>query len=76
MRNSKALKTDIATYGAILVSFLNEKLPSEIKVILFQNFQNDILQLSNVLKILKKRGGYKVKILLNWSFFWTWTQKT
>ena len=49
-RNLKALDIDIATYGAILVSFLNGKLPLEIRVILARNFQNDISQLYGVLK--------------------------
>ena len=54
MRNLKALNIDIATYGAILVPFLNGKLPSEIRVILSRIFQNNILQLDDMLKILKR----------------------
>ena len=54
VRNLKALNIDIATYGAILVPFLNGKLPSEIRVILSRNFQNDIWQLDDMLKILKR----------------------
>ena len=54
VRNLKALSIDIATYGAILVPFLNGKLPSEIRVILSRNFQNDIWQLDDMLKILKR----------------------
>ena len=38
VRNLKALNIDIATYGAILVPFLNGKLPSENRVILSRNF--------------------------------------
>lgn len=49
-RNLKALDIDNATYGAILVSFLNGKLPLEIRVILARNFQNDISQLDGMLK--------------------------
>ena len=51
VRNLKALNIDIATYGAILVPFLNGKLPPEIRVILSRNFQNDIWQLDDMLKI-------------------------
>ena len=51
VRNLKALNIDIATYGTTLVPFLNEKLPSEIRVILSRNFQNDIWQLDDMLKI-------------------------
>ena len=38
VRNLKALNIDNATYGAILVPFLNGKLPSENRVILSRNF--------------------------------------
>ena len=48
------MNIDIATYGGILVPFLNGKLPSEIRVILSRNFQNDIWQLDDMLKILKR----------------------
>ena len=51
VRNLKALNIDIATYGAILVPFLNGKLPPEIRVTLSRNFQNDIWQLDDMLKI-------------------------
>ena len=54
VRNLKALNTDIATSGVMLVPFLNGKLPSEIRVILSRNFQNDIWQLDDTLKILKR----------------------
>ena len=53
VKNSKAMNVDIATYGAIFVLFLNGKLPSEIREILSRNFQNDIWQLNDMLKILK-----------------------
>ena len=49
VRNLKALNIDIVTYGAILVPFLNGKLPPKIKVILSRNFQNDIWQLDGML---------------------------
>ena len=42
VRNLKAWNIDIASYGAVLVPFLNGKLPLEIRVILSRNFQNDI----------------------------------
>ena len=48
------MNIDIATYGAILAPFLNGKLPSEIRVNLSRNFQNDIWQLDDMLKILKR----------------------
>ena len=53
VRNLKAMNIDIATYGAILVPFLNGKLPSEIREILSRNFQNDIWQLNDMLKFWK-----------------------
>ena len=52
VRNIKALDIDITTYGAILVLFLNGKLPSEIRMILSRKFQNDIWQLDDMRKIL------------------------
>ena len=53
------MNIDIATYGAILAPFLNGKLPSEIRVNLSRNFQNDIWQLDDMLKILKGRSSQK-----------------
>ena len=50
----KVLNINIASYGAISVPFFNGKLPSEIRVILSRNFHNDIWQLDDVLKILKR----------------------
>ena len=38
----------------MLVPFLNGKLPSEVRLILSRNFQNDNWQLDDVLKILKR----------------------
>ena len=63
VKNSKAMNVDIATYGAIFVLFLNGKLPSEIREILSRNFQNDIWQLNDMLKILKRVVEAK-----GWSF--------
>ena len=54
VRNLKALNIDIVTYGAILVPFLNGKLSEEIRMILSRNFQNNIWQLDDMLKILKR----------------------
>ena len=54
VRNLKTLNIDIATYGTILVPLLNGMLPSEIRVILSRNFQKDIWQLDDMLKILKR----------------------
>ena len=70
VRNIKALDIDITTYGAILVLFLNGKLPSEIRVILSRKFQNDIWQLDDMRKILIREVKAKSieKILLNWNF--------
>ena len=68
VRSWKALNIDIATYGAILVPFLNGKLPSEIRVILSRNFQNDIWQLDisskKVLKFWKGRSRHST--LFKW----------
>ena len=55
VRNFKAWNIDIVTKGAILVPFLNGKLHSKIRVILSGNFQNDIWQLDDILKILKRK---------------------
>ena len=57
------MNIDIATYGTILVPFLNEKLPSEIRVILSRNFQNDIWQLDDMLKNLKREARAKERSL-------------
>ena len=59
VRNLKALNIDTANYVAILVPFLNGKLPSEIRVILSRNFQNDIWQLDYMLQILKREAEAK-----------------
>lgn len=59
VRNLKALSLDINSSGALLVLSLNRKLPSEIKVILSQNFQNNIWHLDGMLKTLKREVGAK-----------------
>ena len=40
--NLKSLYIDITTYGLILVPLLNNKLPSELRVIFWHKCENDI----------------------------------
>ena len=40
-------------YGSLLVSLLNDKLPSELRVILSRKFENDVWRLDDMLKCLK-----------------------
>lgn len=50
----KVLNISIATSGAIIVPFLNEKLSSDIRLILSQKFRNDDWQDDDILKLLKR----------------------
>ena len=53
VRNLKSLDIDINTFGSLLVPLLNDKLPSELRVILSRKFENDIWRLDDILKCLK-----------------------
>ena len=53
VRNLKSLDIDINTFGSLLVPLLNDKLPSELRVILSRQFENDIWRLDDMLKCLK-----------------------
>ena len=50
----KVLNISIATSGAIIVPFLNEKLSSDIRLILSRKFRNDDWQDDDILKPLKR----------------------
>ena len=54
LTNVKVLNISTATCGAIIVPFLNGKLPSDIRLILFRKFQNDDWQDDDILKLLKR----------------------
>ena len=49
----KSLDIDITTFGSLLVPLLNDKLPSELHVILSRKFENDIWRLDDMLKWLR-----------------------
>ena len=66
VRNLKALNIDISTCWVILVPFWNGKLPSEIRVILSRNFQNDIWQLNDMLKMQTSIYENGLQIVLSW----------
>ena len=53
VRNLKSLDINITTYGSLLVPLLNDKLPSELHVILSRKFEYDIWRLDEMLKCLK-----------------------
>ena len=50
----KVLNISIATSGTIIVPFLNEKLSSDIRLILSRKFRNDDWQDDDILKHLKR----------------------
>ena len=62
--NLKSLYIDITTYGLILVPLLNNKLPSELRVIFWRKCENDIWSLYDMLKCLKTEVETK-----EWSIF-------
>ena len=63
VRNLKSLDIDIATYGSLLVPLLNEKLPSELRVILSRKFENDVWRLDDMIKCLKTEVEAKERSL-------------
>ena len=62
--NLKSLYIDITTYGSILVPLLNNKLPSELRVVFSRKCENDIWSIYDMLKCLKT--GVEAK---EWSMF-------
>ena len=53
LTNLEVLNINTATYQALIVTFLNEKLSSGIRLILSWNFQNDDWKHDDILKFLK-----------------------
>ena len=53
VRNLKPLCIETSSYGSLLVPLLNEKLPSDLRVAIARNFENNVWTLDEMLKFLK-----------------------
>ena len=58
VRNLKSLDIDVTTYGSVLVPFLNDKLLSELRVILSRKIENDVWRWNDMLKKAKERSVF------------------
>ena len=58
VRNLKSLDIDVTTYGSVLVPFLNDKLLSELRVILSRKIENDVWRWNDMLKKAKERSMF------------------
>ena len=63
IRNLKSLGIDPGSYGALLVPLLNEKLPTEFRVIIARKFVNDVWDLEEMLKCFKEELQAKERCL-------------
>ena len=53
VRNLKSLKVDPSSYGILLVPLINEKLPTEMRLLVARKFGNELWDLSEMLRVLK-----------------------
>ena len=53
VRNLKSLKVDPSSYGILLVPLINEKLPTEMRLLVARKFGNKLWDLSEMLRVLK-----------------------
>ena len=53
VRNLKSLEVDPSSYGILLVPLINEKLPTEMRLLVAQKFGNELWDLSEMLRVLK-----------------------
>lgn len=59
VRNLKTLKVDTSSYGCLLVPLLNEKIPSEISIMLARKFKDDIWTLDEMIEIIQQELAAK-----------------
>ena len=52
-KNLQTLKVDTDSYGSLLVPLTNEKLPTDIRVILARKFKSDAWDLIEMIEVLK-----------------------
>ena len=50
VRNRKSLRVETSSYGSLLVPLLNEKLPTDLRVVIARNFECNVWTLDEMLK--------------------------
>ena len=50
VRNLKTLSVELGTYGSLLVTLINEKLPNDLKLLISRQFDSDVWSLSKMLE--------------------------
>ena len=53
VKNLQTLKVDTDSYGSLLVPLINEKLPTDIRVILARKFNSQVWDLNEMIEVLK-----------------------
>ena len=53
VRNLQTLKVDTNSYGSLLVPLINEKLPTDIRVIIPRKFKSEVWDLNEMTEVLK-----------------------
>ena len=53
VKNLQTLKVDTDSYGSLLVPLINEKLPTDIRVILARKFNSEVWDLNEMIEVLK-----------------------
>ena len=53
VRNLQTLKVDTNSYGSLLVPLINEKLPTDIRVIIARKFKGEVWDLNKMTEVLK-----------------------
>ena len=69
IRYLKSLKVEVNSYGSLLVTFLNAKLPKDLGLKIAQNFQDDVWPLEDMIKNLKNEIQAKERSLSVGTFF-------
>ena len=64
MRNLKSLNVDSSGYGTLLVPLINDKLPFHLGQCIAKKFDNEVWDLSEMLKILKTELESKERSIL------------
>ena len=53
VRNLQTLKVDTNSYGSLLMSLINEKLATDIRVIIARKFKSEVWDLNEIIEVLK-----------------------
>ena len=53
VRNLQTLKVDISSYALLLVPLINEKVPTDIRVIIARKFKSEVWDLNEMIEVLK-----------------------